>query len=252
MKVVNEKEKDWLLKWAENSTFKILNFKRITFFLLYFISFFVSKAQTDSSSKLIFGLDSRNSFIRGQKAKFQGIKLGIKKEHLSYGFAVYFLSPAIKKEGTFEGIGKHKIDGTVEMYFSYASGWAEYAWVENKYWELATAWYLGIGNLEILYHPYDLSIIPKEQRVLGVNEFFGTLIYKPHKYFGIGVGAGFRSMLTYKKIISESFDSPLYQFRIKLFTTEIYQDAKKWYYKIFKRSKEKKCLTNHNEVFNKS
>lgn len=185
-----------------------------------------SQSDTTSKSKWIFSLDSRNSFIKGQKAVIQGIKFGVKKNHLASGIGIYGLSKPIKRESTFENLSNKEIEGKVELYFQYFTTWIEYAWIETSRWEFTSTYHLGIGNIEILYFPYDLSVIPPQRKALGLNEIFLSSIYRPHKYFGLGIGAGVRNVITAKKFISKSFDSPLYQFRIKLYTTEIFKDIK--------------------------
>jgi hypothetical protein len=175
---------------------------------------------------LVFSLDSRNSFIKGQKAVIQGIKLGVKKKHLAFGAGIYWLSKPIKRESTFENLAHTEIEGKVELNFNYFTSWIEYAWIETPRWEFTTAYHLGLGNIEIFYFPYDLSLIPPQKKALGLNEIFLSTIFRPHRYFGLGVGAGVRNVISAKKFISKSFDSPLYQFRIKLYTSEIFKDLK--------------------------
>ncbi len=201
--------------------------KWIILFLCFCLFQFVD-AQIDSTkiTKLVFSLDSRNSFIKGQKALIQGVKIGGKKNHLSFGAGVYWLRKPLKRESTFENLSHTEIEGKVELHFQYFTSWIEYAWLETYRWELTTTYHLGLGNIEILYFPYDLSIIPPQKKALGLNEIFLSTIYRPHRYFGLGVGAGVRSVITAKKFISKSFDSPLYQFRIKLYTSEILKDIK--------------------------
>lgn len=196
--------------------------------ILLFLIFQLVDAQMDSTqkTKLVFSLDSRNSFIKGQKAVIQGLKLGIKKNHLAYGVGTYWLTKPIKRKSTFENLSHIEIDGNVELHFHYFTSWIEYAWIETLRWELTTAYHLGLGNIEILYFPYDLSIIPPQKKALGLNEIFLSTIYRPHKYFGLGIGTGVRNVITVKKFISKSFDSPLYQFRIKFYTSEIFKDLK--------------------------
>ncbi len=201
-------------------------------FLWFYILFglpLITFSQSDSlqnKTKIIFTLDSRNSFIKGQKAVIQGIKLGFKKNHFGWGVGTYWLSKPIKKESTFENLSDKEIEGKVELHFNYFTTWLEYTWVESKRWEITTTYHLGLGKIEILYFPYDLSIIPPQRKALGLNELFLSTIYRPHRYFGLGIGAGVRNVITTNRMISQNFDSPLYQFRIKLYTSEIIKDAK--------------------------
>lgn len=185
-----------------------------------------SQKDTTHKSKAVFSLDSRNSFIKGQKAVIQGIKLGVKKNHLATGVGFYWLNKPIRREGTFENLSQKEIEGKVELHFHYFTTWLEYIWIENRRWELSSTYHLGLGNIEIFYFPYDFNIIPPQRKVLGLNELFLSAIYRPHRYFGIGVGSGVRNVITVNKILSKNFDSPLYQFRIKLYSSEIFKDLK--------------------------
>ncbi len=47
--------------------------------------------------------------------------------------------------------------------------------------------------------------------------------YKITRWFGLGMGAGFRIMLINNKGISSRFNSPIYIFKIKVFFGEIYR-----------------------------
>lgn len=200
--------------------------KYFLFCLLFVFSFVYCQTDTTRKYRLTLSVDSRNSFIKGQKALTRGAKMGFKKDGLSVGMAGYGLVNPIKKQTTFENLSHIEIEGNVELGFVYYTTWIEYAWIESKRWEFTTAYHLGLGIIQISYFPYDLSIIPPQKKLLGLNEIFLSLIFRPHRYLGLGAGAGIRNAITAKKFISQSFDSPLYQFRIKLYTSEIFKDIK--------------------------
>ncbi len=201
----------------------------LLFFLLLSMICLKVQSQIDSTRqnhRMIFSLDSRNSYIKGQKAAINGIKFGIKENRFATGIGAYGLSKPIKREGTFESLSSKTIEGKVELYFDYYTFWIDYAWIETKRWELTSAYHLGIGKIEILYYPYDLSIIRPHRKAIGVTELFISVVYKVHRYLGFGVGSGIRNLISLNKIVIKNFDSPLYQFRIKLYTSEIFKDIK--------------------------
>lgn len=208
-------------------------------FIIFFTCFFyILKAQQDSSyqkSKLIFSLDSHNSFIKGRKAPMMGPKMGIKVNRISAGLAGYTLTNPLSKQGTFENLAQKTIEGTVELHFGYFATWLEYFWINTYRWEFSTAYFLGIGSIEILYYPFDLSIIPPQKKSVAVTELYTSLSYRISRYFGCGVGAGYRNLLTINPFISKNFDSPLYNFRLKIYTSEIIKDIKGCINKKFKK-----------------
>jgi len=190
-----------------------------TILFILFYQFSYAAFRSDSSHiKFLFGFDARNSFIKGHQAKIFGIKPGIQLfNKVRMGLGLYFLNPPIVKEGEIKGLSGQPIEGKAELRFAYLSTWAEYIIIHKPRWEISTPVHIGLGSIEVLYKPYNQSIIPSQKRasVVGYYKFF--------KWIGLGAGVGYRQMLSGKTLIRESFNSPIYMIKVKIFLGYLYK-----------------------------
>lgn len=168
--------------------------------------------------KLEFRFDSRNSFISTSGVRIAGIKIGVQfDKKLSVGLGYNQLWSTIHKTNVefksqfFKG----------ELKFNYLSPYLEYTFYRDARWELSIPIQFGFG------HSFYKNLEPEGPNQL--NKAF-VISYEPAiafeyrvlKYFGLGMGVGYRLMILPNRDIEERFTSPVYIFKTKIYFQELY------------------------------
>ena len=201
-------------------------------------SIFTTSAQTESHNfidsiqaglkktpKFIFKFDTRNSFIANQSARIFGWKIGVEFGNtLRIGGGFYTLvkhSSALDKT-IFDANGTDTL-ATAKLMFNYIAYFVDYIFYKKKKWEFSIPLQIGIGRSRYEYTGQDGSLIRLARKTVLLYEPAITGHYKVTKWFGIGMGAGFRIMLINNKALDRKFNSPIYILKIKIFLGDIYR-----------------------------
>ena len=178
--------------------------------------------------RLLLGFDIRNSFIENRGARIYSWKIGVEfneRFRIGGGFShlVSNHHPSLDRV-IFKANGKDTL-ATAKLRFNYITYFIDYVFYKRRKWEFSVPIQVGIGLSQYDYRDEDGTrhTIGQSGILLYEPAIFGT--YKITKWFGLGMGAGFRIMLINNKGISSRFNSPIYIFKVKIFFGEIYRSV---------------------------
>ena len=185
----------------------------------------IDKLKEDFSKKPKFSLrlDTRNSFIKNKAAKIRGIKFGLDYgKDITVGLSINWLD---KKFDEVKPVLLVNDDTAfAKLDFGYLGLFFEYTFLRNKRWEVDIPIQIGIGSTYFTYNDHKNEAQRLSQKPIVVYEPSMTATYKFWRYFGVGVGVGYRLMLINNKDIEGNFNSPTYTLRLKVFFGDIYKD----------------------------
>lgn len=200
----------------------------IAFLLTFTCSFYLKsqdfeqelKTSLKTKPKVDFRLDSRSSFISTSGVRIFGVKLGLQYNNkLSIGLGYNQLISGIENKSIdFDGV---KYTGNLQ--YNYVSPYIEYIFYEDRKWELSIPVQFGFGNA---FYENTTDAGPKRFNVKRVVSYEPaiTFQYRILKYFGAGMGVGYRLMIIPNNEIKERFTSPVYLFKFKFYFQELYSD----------------------------
>jgi hypothetical protein len=179
--------------------------------------------------KFLFAFDSRRSFAVGEKVKMSGFKIGITiKERHKTGFGIYGLGDGIN----LEGIELNPVDfpgssdtSLVNFNFNYATIFYEFVYFKKGRWELTIPQHLGSGSVTAAYEDTVGVFQPISEFKTGAYVLSTTAQFKVFRWFALGTGVGYRTMLTKNETLKEGFRGPIYSFQIKVLLGELYRMA---------------------------
>ncbi len=204
-----------------------------TYLVLLFVLFLsVSKAQHLDSirssfrqeSSFFITIDSHNSFIGGKLASITGLKAGLSYGKLvKVGIGLFGLSNPYAGKVTIKAPDGVK-DTTIsaELKFSYFGLFFDYTIYQKKRWMFSIPLQLGFGGSSYQYYKKNEGLVTLNSG--GIILFEPAVIghYKITRWFGVGLGAGFRLMLVPNYKVAENFTSPIYVLKLKIFLDELY------------------------------
>ncbi len=166
-----------------------------------------------------FRMDSRHSFINQKGVKTAGVKVGIQfAEKLSFGLGYNQLwSP---RTGI---ILENKVETKVQLGFFNFSPYVEYVFFRDKKWELSIPVQIGLGSSY-----YSIKSGSGKEKLR--NDFVMsyepaiTFQYRLLRYFGVGLGIGYRFMVIPNSKLEEKFTSPVYIFKTRIYFQDILRD----------------------------
>ena len=168
--------------------------------------------------KFLFKFDTRNSFIANQSARIFGWNVGVE------------FGKTLRIGGGFHTLIKHGsaldkiIDGdTAILKFNYFAYFIDYVFYKRKKWEFSIPLQIGIGSSRYEFTDQNSSLIKLERKIVVLYEPAITGHYKITKWFGVGMGAGFRIMIVNNKALDKKFNSPIYILNVKIFLGDIYK-----------------------------
>jgi len=178
--------------------------------------------------KLFLTLDRTSSFVAGKGATTNEIRTGIefrKKLRFGIGYASLVSDIVTDKSITTQDT---KLDSIVnaELSLSYLTLSAEYTFYNSKRWQITMPVMMGFGTSYFKYYEkIDGDYQTKKTDEGGVVLFgpSGIATYRILRWVGLSAGLGFRLAIVNNGKIQESFNSPIYLFRIRIFMGEIYK-----------------------------
>src|SRR5688572_14432206 len=178
--------------------------------------------------KFFLTLDRTSSFVEGKGATTNEIRMGLefkKKIRFGIGYAALVSDIVTDKTIVTEVTG---FDSLVpaELSLSYLTWSAEYTFYDSKRWQITVPGMLGTGSSYFQYYEkVDGEYKTKRTDEGGVVLLgaSGIATYRILRWFGLSAGLGYRYLIVNNGKVKESFNSPVYLFRIRIFMGEIYK-----------------------------
>lgn len=180
--------------------------------------------------KFFLTLDRTSSFVSGKEATTNELRVGLefkKKLRLGIGYAALVSDVVAEKVAVTE---MTNVDSVVsaKLSLSYMTFSAEYTFYNSKRWQITMPVTLGIGSSYFNYYEYVKGDYQTKKLDEGTVVIFGpsgVATYRILRWVGVSGGIGFRQVLVNNSKVKESFNSPIYLFRIRIFLGEIYKSV---------------------------
>ena len=198
------------------------------FFLIQFSTLF-SQSSLDfenpfkAKKSFYFTWDSKITFISNEFAQIKSVKLGFDfggKTKFGIGYNWY-------KGDMVRNFGEDYTVDFAKLKFRYASIFTEYVYFLNRHWEATIPAQIGLGSLSYIGEADKL----KKQDAGGLFMLYepsSTLTYRVLRYFGVGLGVGYRLViLNGDNPFKENFQSPIITIRTKIYFDTVMEDLKK-------------------------
>lgn len=179
-----------------------------------------------SKPKLVFGFDSKQTFISRRNVNIAGGRAGINfNDRIRFYVGYYFLST-----GYYRNLVQGADTLNAKLHLSWFALSVEWVFYRSKRWEFALPVYLGGGwnDLALLDRRF---ILPTEVNLL--------VSYKVLNWLGLGAGVGYRWLAVKNPSVPENFNTPVYSVGIRFYFSEFIQSIKdRSWEKTFKKIKE--------------
>lgn len=204
---------------------------KLSFFLLLLCASGLNAQMFDSiqealhkKPRFLIKLDSKDSFISNSRARMFGFKAGVDfNKQLRIGGGFYLLNSVLARNKYIADPATGDVISTRSfLKLGYITYFIEYAFYRSDHWEFCIPLQLGVGNSKYQYE-YLGKMYNEHQRLIILYEPVVSVHYKFVKWAGIGADAGFRLMIKNNKAIHQNLNSPIYAFKLLLFTGEIYR-----------------------------
>ncbi len=172
-----------------------------------------------SKPRFEFKFDGRNSFISQSGVRFFGLKAGLQFDgNVSIGMGYNFLWSDLRAD-----VSHNSRLLSSELVFRYFSPYVDYVFYRDSRWQLSIPVQIGLG--ESFYRPLDDEINKRLNRgFVASYEPAIAFEYRFLKYFGIGMGVGYRLMIVPNRRVEEQFTSPVYIFKLKVYFERLVDD----------------------------
>ncbi|MBI1288104.1 MAG: hypothetical protein GC178_11080 [Flavobacteriales bacterium] len=174
----------------------------------------------------LIGMDNHYTAFFGQTANFWGLKIGLELfQNYRMGFGGYYMPKKVAMAPLITNS-----DTTYQKFrMHYYTTFMEWIFIRNFRWELALPVSAGYGRAEV-----ERWVPGRTRDVMGhwvkgkdVNEFVATVSvnahYKIFSWVGIGVGIGWRQILSPNQQIQHDFSGGILSYKIKLFPHHLYR-----------------------------
>ena len=162
--------------------------------------------------KLDLRFESRNSFSNTEYVFFWGVKVGFDLDRkMKFGFGYSWLQSRYFSH-SFDANNFASTTQKAQPRFRYWSAYAEYEFFEEGGWAFSAPVEFAFGNS--FYRNDQQKQIGKGMNLLTL---FGlNTNYMFSKWFGFGVGLGYRIVILENKQMKDQFTSPYYQVKLKV------------------------------------
>ncbi len=173
-------------------------------------------------------IDKTSSFVAGKGATTNEIRMGLdfkKKIRFGIGYAALASDVVTDKSIVTTVTG---VDSLVpaKLTLSYMTLSAEYTFFETKRWQITVPATIGIGSSYFSYYEKingDYMTMKMDKGGVVLFSTSGIATYRILRWVGLSAGLGFRQVIVNNGKVKESFNSPVYLFRIRIFMGEIYK-----------------------------
>jgi hypothetical protein len=180
---------------------------------------------------LFFTLDNTASFVGGKSATTNELRFGLdfkKKLKLGLGYGQLVSDIVVNKDIVAERTDNDSVV-PANLSLSFFSANAEYVFFNSKRWQISTPLQIGVGSTYFLYYESDKNGKSIQKRTdegtVLVSGFSAVATYRILRWVGISAGLGYRVGILNNDKVSESFNSPVYTFKFRIFFGEIYKSV---------------------------
>ena len=180
--------------------------------------------------KIFLTLDKTSSFISGKGAATNEIRFGLdfkRKIRFGIGYAALVSDIVTDKTITTEVTRRDSVvPAQLSMSCMTLSG--EYTFYENKRWQITMPAVISIGSSYFNYFEKikgDFITQKTDKGGVVLLSTSGVATYRILRWVGLSAGLGYRRSLISNNKVEESFNSPIYLFRIRIFMGEIYKSV---------------------------
>jgi hypothetical protein len=206
--------------------------KYIFFSFIFFIFSFKAhsqlldslKAIIKSKSSIDLRIESRYSFIDNDFAGISGIRIGVSfRRKLRFGGGISWLKSDIVENVYLPNENGALISTQKYLKLAYACLYADFVFYKTKRWQVSVPLQTCIGATWFQFQKsYQFNSGNKKLLLLyepGISTHF-----KVFKWFGLGVGVGYRFAVKNNSAISDRLSSPTYAFKILFWADQLYYD----------------------------
>lgn len=180
--------------------------------------------------KFFITLDNTGSFVGGRPAVTNEIRMGLdfrRKLKLGVGYGKLFSDIVVQKSVVSDLNGDTTVPADLSL--SYFSLNGEYTFYQSKRWQLSAPLLVGFGKSYFNYFDKDKSGADVERKTdegsVLVTVVSGMATYRILRWVGASAGLGYRVGLNNNDKVEQSFNSPVYTFRFRIFFGEIYKSV---------------------------
>lgn len=176
--------------------------------------------------KPLIGMDNHYTAFAGQATNFWGAKLGLElMQTYRMGFGAYYMPKKVAMTPQITDV-----DTTYRKFrMHYYTTFFEWIFIHNFRWELALPVSAGYGRAEV-----QQWIPGRNENVMGrwvegkdIGEFVATVNvqahYKIFSWVGVGLGLGWRQIISRDQQIQQDFSGVILSYKIKLFPGSLYK-----------------------------
>ncbi|MCB9192817.1 MAG: hypothetical protein H6602_14240 [Flavobacteriales bacterium] len=186
------------------------------------------KAKYRKDYKPLIGMDNHYTAFYGQSTNFWGAKLGLEfMERYRMGFGAYYMPKKVAMAPVLQEGATDTLYQKFRMH--YYTTFFEWIFIRNFRWELALPISAGYGRAEV-----EQWIPGRNENIMGrwvkgkdVEEFVATFHvqahYKIFSWVGIGLGFGWRQIISANQQIQRDFSGGILSYKIKLFPHHLYR-----------------------------
>lgn len=176
--------------------------------------------------KPLIGMDNHYTAFFGQNTNFWGAKIGLElMQNYRMGFGAYYMPKKVAITP--------QVSDTDTIYrkfrMHYYTTFFEWIFIRNFRWELAMPVSAGYGRAEV-----ERWLPGRNENVLGrwvpgkdigmfVGSFSVNAHYKIFSWVGVGLGLGWRQIISPNKEIQDGFSGVILSYKIKLFPHHLYR-----------------------------
>ena len=172
-----------------------------------------------SEPRFVAYLDGRGAFISRNGVRVIGVKAGLQYgEKLTYGLGYNQLSTDYDNNVFHEGVDKE-----VELRYWYISPFVEYTFYRDRKWELMIPVQFGFGESY-----YETKVDDRQINYSFVVSYEPAIAfqYRFLEVFGAGFGLGYRLMIIPNPELEETFTSPVYMLKFKVYFDDLFEKLK--------------------------
>ena len=177
--------------------------------------------------KLLIGMDNHYTAFFGQSTNFWGAKVGLElMQNYRLGFGAYYMPKKVAMDPQITDV-----DTTYRKFrMHYYTTFFEWIFIRNFRWELALPVSAGYGRVEVQQWLPGRNENVQGRWVEGkdIGEFVATIHvqahYKIFSWVGIGLGLGWRQIVSPNQEISQGFSGGILSYKIKLFPHHLYRE----------------------------
>ena len=196
------------------------------------------KNPTFKKYKFIFGFDNRNSLIEQNSTSFMGFRAGAEinmRGRIGVGF--YFTNKGVYAQNQHWTKYPDQLFNSKTKFY-YFSLFGEYIALRKIRWEISFPSHIGVGWANERYYKLpQTNFFGKDRHIIGLMELSALVSFRTCRWFGLGLGFGYRLILNKNEVLRNSYNAPISMFRLKFYFNELY-------FLIKQKSTEKNTLPN--------